>query len=352
MKIVLTGLKRLEIKESAKPQPAVGFRLLKVDYCAVCRTDAKMWNQGHRDLVLPRVLGHEMVGRDASGKRFAVWPGTTCGVCRYCTSGRENLCEEMKIMGFNNDGGFADYLLAPEKSLVPVPDDIPSHMACFAEPVGCVLNALEKLHLKSGERIIIYGGGTMGLIIALVCRQMDVAPLIIEKNGEKIARADNFLSVTGIRCVRDTADSGFDAAINACPDRTAFRLGMVKLGRAGRFSFFSGLAGNEHIETELINLMHYKETALYGSYGLTRKNMIDALAVIQDQVAVLETLVEKIVAPQNVLMLMSEVLSGKGLKYILDFGGSRFPGEISGRAPQLRDLKVPAEGKFPLSQGL
>jgi nicotinate-nucleotide--dimethylbenzimidazole phosphoribosyltransferase len=349
MKMVLTGLKRLEIKESTKPRPMDGFRRLRVSYCAVCRTDAKMWNEGHRDLVFPRVPGHELVGRDESGKRFTVWPGTACGVCRYCTGGRENLCEEMKIMGFHNDGGFADYLLAPEKSLVPVPDAVPSHMACFAEPVGCALNALGKLHLKPAERIIIYGGGTLGLIIALICRQMGAVPLIIEKNEEKIARADDFLSITGIQCVKDTTDSAFDAAINACPDYIAFCLSMVKLGKAGRFSFFSGLAKNEHIETNLINLMHYKETALYGSYGLTKKNMIDALAVIQNNGPALETLVEKIVVPQDAPALMPRVLAGKALKYILDFGNSRSPGEISGRVPQSRNLKRPIKERFPVS---
>ncbi len=351
MKIVLTGLKRLEIKESAKPRPAAGFRLLRVNYCAVCRTDAKMWNEGHRDLVFPRVPGHELVGRDESGKRFAVWPGTACGVCRYCTSGRENLCEKMEIMGFHNDGGFADYLSAPEKSLVPVPDAVSSHMACFAEPVGCALNALEKLHLKKRERIIIYGGGTLGLIIALICRQMGAVPMIIEKNEEKILKAENFLSMTDIKCVKETTDSEFDAAINACPDYIAFCLSIVKLGKAGRFSFFSGLAKNEHIETNLLNLMHYKETVLYGSYGLTKKNMIDAMAVIQDNGAVLETLVEEIVAPQNAPRLMPKILSGKVLKYIMDFGDTRSSGEVTGRISLPQALKKPTEAGSRLSAG-
>lgn len=351
MKMVLTGLNRLEIRNAPKPEPRAGFRRLRVDCCAICRTDAKMWHEGHRDLVFPRVPGHEVVGTDAAGKRFAVWPGTACGVCRYCTGGRENLCEEMKIMGFHNDGGFADYLLAPEKSLVPVPDAVSSPMACFAEPVGCALNALEKLHLKNGERIIVYGGGTLGLIIALVCRQMGAVPLVVEKSEEKIARAADFFSITGIRCVKETTDSEFDAAITACPDRIAFCLSVVKLGKAGRCSFFSGLAKNEHIETNLLNLMHYKETALYGAYGLTKQHMIDALAVIENSGPVLETLVEKIVSPQHAPALMPAVLAGKAFKYILDFGGGRSAAAAAGRALQPPEVKRPVNDNPAVSAG-
>ena len=163
MRMLLTGQKNLELQNSTKPEPREGFKLLKVQYCAVCRTDAKMWNEGHRDLVLPRVPGHEVVAIDTAGKRFAVWPGINCGVCGYCLNGRENLCEHMKIIGFHNDGGFADYILAPQNSLISIPDRIPSPIACFAEPTGCALNAVDKLKLKPGDRLVIYGGGTLGL---------------------------------------------------------------------------------------------------------------------------------------------------------------------------------------------
>ena len=96
-------------------------------------------------LVFPRVPGHEMVVRTPSGARYVVWPGSSCGECPYCRDGRENLCEEMKITGFHNDGGFASSALVPEKSLIPLPDGISDHLGCFAEPVGCVVNAFSRL---------------------------------------------------------------------------------------------------------------------------------------------------------------------------------------------------------------
>jgi len=246
-KIVLEGLRKLSVKKCGPLEETKGHRLLKVLYCAVCRTDAKMWDQGHRDLVFPRVAGHEISAVDNDGKRFTIWPGTSCGKCRYCTSNRENLCENMKIMGFHTDGGFADYILAPEKSLVSVPDSLSSHIACLTEPVGCALNGIGKLGLRRGERIIIYGGGSVGLIAALICRDIGAVPLVIEKREEKIKKAGSFLEATGIKCVKNTNESEFDAVITACPDPAAFDQGIVKLAKGGRFSFFSGLVKNKNI---------------------------------------------------------------------------------------------------------
>ena len=90
-KLVLTGLKRFSMDEAPLPEPGPGEKMLRVLFCAVCRTDAKMWSQGHRDLVFPRVMGHEVVAEDDRGQRFVIWPGTSCGRCSHCTGGRENL---------------------------------------------------------------------------------------------------------------------------------------------------------------------------------------------------------------------------------------------------------------------
>ncbi len=321
-RIVLEGLKKLSIRQCNPLEEIKGHRLLKVLYCAVCRTDAKMWDQGHRDLVFPRVAGHEVSAVDNDGNRFTIWPGTSCGQCRYCTSNRENLCEDMKIMGFHTDGGFADYVLAPEKSLVPVPDSLSSHIACLTEPVGCALNGINKLRLKKGERIIIYGGGSVGLIAALICRDIGAFPLVIEKREEKIKKARPFLEAAGIKCVKNTFESEFDAVMNACPDPAAFDLGIVKLAKGGRLSFFSGLVKNKNIETNLINLIHYKEAEIHGAYGLTRENMIKGLPFMEKNQSILEMLIEEFLEPETIVNLMPEVLSGNNFKYILDFTGN------------------------------
>ncbi len=320
MKLVLTAPGRLETQASDRPRAQDGMTPLTVEYCGICRTDAKMWRTGHRDLVLPRVPGHEVAARDDNGRLFTVWPGRACGRCRHCLSGRENLCDGMQIMGFHFDGGFSRRLLAPAASLIPVPADLPFHLACFAEPVGCTLNALERLALGTGERLAIYGGGTLGLIAALAARTMGAQPLVIEHHPEKIAKSEAFRQISQVMA-RSTApqDDRFDAVLNACPDPEAFVQGLARLARGGRCAFFSGLTGGGQLPADGINLIHYKEAAVFGAYGLTRRHMTAALALIGRYPRPFELLVEAIVPPHDVERRFSDLLEGRSFKTILDF---------------------------------
>ena len=323
MQLLLTGLHSLVPTLETPPIVEPGYQSLKVLYCAVCRTDAKMWNEGHRDLVFPRVPGHEFVAADQDGRRYTVWPGTTCGHCAHCRKGNENLCEEMQITGFHHDGGFADHVVVPEDSLIPVPQGIRDHLITFAEPVGCVHHALHKLQPTPGQRIIIFGGGTLGLLTALVAKTKGLSPLVIEKNSAKIEKALSFLDKAAIPCVKETNAGEFDLAVNACPDIIAFSLCVSKLDKGGKLAFFSGLKKNETLESNLINLMHYKEIELYGAYGLTRRDMVAGLDFIHGREELLEHLIEAVIPPDQAPGIMPRVLDGKAFKYILDFTDSQ-----------------------------
>jgi len=297
-----------------------GHILLKVLCCAVCRTDAKMWQQGHRDLKLPRILGHEIAGVDEStGQMYTVWPGQACGVCRYCVGGRENLCDEMEILGFHSDGGFARYVCVPEESLLPVAPGIDPLVVTFSEPVACVINGFSFVRLMSGARCVIYGGGVLGLLTALYCSDKGAEVTVIEQSQEKISRVQEFCNENGIRLCKDTEESDFDLAVNCCDSHIAFCHCITKLRKSGQLVYFSGLKKNEEIETNLLNLIHYKELEIYGAYGPRRDHMIEALAFIKGQQGTIERLTEKVIALQEVESILPEILSGGSLKYIVDF---------------------------------
>lgn len=330
IQMVLKGLRSLHIEPLPPMRPGPDEILADVLACAVCRTDAKMWEQGHRDLVFPRVPGHEMVVQDRQGRRFMVWPGKSCGTCRYCRSGRENLCDEMKISGFHHNGGFAHQTLVPAKSLIPVPDDLSTHIACFAEPVGCVVNAFEKIPLHQGQRVLIFGGGTMGLIAALYARHLGLAPFILEKDAAKIRRISHILKANHLACGKETTDALFDVVITACPDYIAFAQAITKVDKGGHLSFFSGITKNEHLETNLLNLIHYKEAVVSGAYGMRKKDMEKAVPFLIAEAEALGHLIEAVVPPEQAPDLLPRVLEGQSLKFILDFTGA---GESRTAAP-------------------
>lgn len=293
---------------------------LAVVCCAVCRTDAKMWRSGHRDLVLPRVLGHELVGTDPTdGKLYAVWPGAVCGACTYCRAGRDNLCEHMRIIGFHRDGGFARKVIVPRASLIPVPDGLAPSIATFAEPVGCLENGLTCLSPQGGERAIVYGGGTLGMLAALWLRERGCRVAVIEKSAEKLGRLAAWCGRNGIAAAQDTVESDFDLAITCCSDPLAYSMALTKLGKGGRMCYFSGLNKNEQVEGNLLNLIHYRELAVYGSYGLRRSDMGRALAFCRRQAKNLEGLIEQRLDLAELEATLPRILSGQALRYVLDF---------------------------------
>lgn len=323
MKLSLTKCGNIEYENHVVSlAPQKGRKILDVQYCAICRTDAKMWQQGHRDLALPRILGHEIAAFDSdTGTMYTVWPGQSCGHCYYCKNNRENLCDDMKIIGFHSDGGFADKVSVPESSLIKITTAIQPHLLTFAEPLGCIFNGLSPITPQVGNRLIIYGGGVVGMLAAAVVKSTGCDVIVIEKSQKKIDRLISFSEKLSISVLKDTVESDFDYAINCCDSHIAFMLCITKLRKGGKLCYFSGLKKNEEIETNLLNLLHYKEIELHGAYGPRKSHMIEGLQFLSKHQDILELLVEQVIHPAEVKAALPQVLTGSTLKYIIDFTG-------------------------------
>ena len=165
----------LRAGEVPQPEAGPGQVALDVMACGVCRTDLHIVDGELSEPKLPLVLGHQIVARVASGgERFAPgqrvgvpWLGWTDGDCRYCRSGRENLCDRALFTGYNLDGGYAEHLVADERFCFPLPDDYEDMQAA---PLLCAgLIGYRTLRLAGdAERIGIYGFGSAAHIICQV----------------------------------------------------------------------------------------------------------------------------------------------------------------------------------------
>jgi propanol-preferring alcohol dehydrogenase len=150
----------VRVAEIPEPTPGPGQLLLEVLACAVCRTDLHLRDAEIEAPKLPVVLGHQIVGRTPDGRRVGVpWLGWTDGKCRYCTSGRENLCVHGRFTGRDIDGGFAQYTVADERFCLPLPDAISDEQAA---PLLCGgLIGYRALRLAGdAERLGLYGFGS------------------------------------------------------------------------------------------------------------------------------------------------------------------------------------------------
>jgi alcohol dehydrogenase, propanol-preferring len=161
----------LRLEDVPTPQPKAGELLIKIEVCAVCRTDLHVVDAELSEPKLPLIVGHQIVGRDvASGKRVGVpWLGWTDGVCRYCTSGRENLCDRAKFTGYTIDGGYAEYCVADARYCFEIPD---SYSSEEASPLLCAgLIGFRALRMAGdARRIGFYGFGSSAQILAQVAR--------------------------------------------------------------------------------------------------------------------------------------------------------------------------------------
>lgn len=307
----------LKLKQIPKPVPGHGETLLKVTHCAVCRTDAKMWKSGHRDLTLPRVLGHEICGiSEDNGRRFILWPGKSCRICELCRSGAENLCREMRITGFHNDGGFAEYVAASESSLIPLPDDLPGDIAVLAEPLACSINALHQGGVRSGYNVLIYGAGPVGLLMGMAVRAQNANPFIREISDSKLDRSEAFRSEISIRIPEISGNHDFDVVINAAPSSDTFSEGLSELRTGGCFCLFSGLTDEQPIPVSRINDIHYRQLQVTGAYGCTADQMKEALEILSDYKDV-KLPIEAHIRLEEVSDVLPKILSGKVLKFVV-----------------------------------
>jgi propanol-preferring alcohol dehydrogenase len=154
-----------------EPEPAPGQVAVEVRACGVCRTDLHVVDGELHEPKLPLVPGHQIVGRVVGdGRRVGIpWLGWTCGECRYCRSGRENLCDRARFTGYQLDGGYAEYAVADERYCVPIPD---GYSDVEAAPLLCAgLIGYRALRLAGeAERLGLYGFGASAHIVAQVAR--------------------------------------------------------------------------------------------------------------------------------------------------------------------------------------
>ena len=279
--IIVEQIGSFILKDIAIPEPGNGEVLVKVDVTGLCRTDLKIIRVGHRDLVLPRVPGEEVVGTIVKqgantdgvieGQRVYIYPGTSCGQCKQCKSGAGNLCVDMKIMGFHRDGGFAEYVVSPVESLINVLDHIPADEAVFTEPLSCCLNALELARLSRDETIGIWGGGTAGTLLKCASEAMGARPFVIEKDERRRKLADGFTS---------PHEKEIDVAIIAVGNMNAYRDALKYLAPRGRLVVFSGLPKDTSAMQIDLNQLHYHEQTVVGAYGCSYRHGQQAMDMI------------------------------------------------------------------------
>ncbi len=179
----------LSLQEVAIPEPERGQVLLRVLACGICRTDLHIVDGELDRPKLPLIPGHQIVGETDDGRRLGVpWLGWTCGECRYCASGRENLCDFARFTGYDIDGGYAEWAVADERFCFPIPDGFEDLQAA---PLLCAgLIGYRSLRLAGeAERLGLYGFGASAHIVAQVALHEGRRVFAVTREGDEDAQA-------------------------------------------------------------------------------------------------------------------------------------------------------------------
>ena len=172
--LIYTAPNILEFADAPDPAPQAGDALIKVDSVGICGSDMHAFLGHDERRPAPLILGHEVAGITAEGKRVTVNPLVVCGACAYCVGGRDNLCAHRQIISMPpRAGGFAEFLSMPEGNLVAVPDDVDLEQAALAEPLACGWHAvrLGKSHVNAAtSKVLVLGGGAIGVGAALAAK--------------------------------------------------------------------------------------------------------------------------------------------------------------------------------------
>ncbi|WP_435210229.1 zinc-dependent alcohol dehydrogenase family protein [Streptomyces sp. bgisy034] len=234
------------------PDPTPGPREVVVDVaaCGLCGTDLHIL-QGEFAPTLPVVPGHEFAGEVvglgsevtelALGDRVAVDPSLYCHECRYCRVGRNNLCDRWQAIGVTVAGGAAEYAVAPVANCVRLPDHVDVQDAALIEPLSCAVRGYDVLSSRLGSHALIYGSGTMGLMMLELAKRTGAASVdVVDVNPERLATAEKL----GCSQVALSADElrrsggGWDVVVDATGNAAAIQDGLERVAKAGTFLQF------------------------------------------------------------------------------------------------------------------
>ncbi|MDZ4086517.1 MAG: zinc-dependent alcohol dehydrogenase family protein [Tabrizicola sp.] len=192
----LQAVGRIELVKVTDPLPGPGEVLVRVLAAGICGTDRHLY-KGEFPCAPPVTLGHEFAGDVVAcgegvtlppGTRIACDPNIACGACDQCLRGRTNLCLRNVAIGIHRDGGFADMAVIPAHRAVTVADLDPHH-AAFAEPLACTLHGLDLGAPVPGERVIVLGGGVIGLLAVQLARNAGAEVTLVTRHPAKRALA-------------------------------------------------------------------------------------------------------------------------------------------------------------------
>ncbi|MBB5156426.1 zinc-dependent alcohol dehydrogenase family protein [Saccharopolyspora phatthalungensis] len=291
----------IRVGDVPDPKPGEGQLVIKVGACGICGTDLHIADGHFPPTPYPIVPGHEFAGEVVEigaevpgdwkiGDRVAVDPSLFCGYCTPCRSGHGNLCVNWNATGDTVDGAFAEYVAVPAATCYRMPDTMTWQEGALVEPVSCAVHGVRQIGVEAGERFLIVGAGTMGLLMQQLLQRAGAHVTVVDRNE---ARLDRATKLGAVAVSTDAAELGerFDAAVDCTGAAPAIEAAFDSLRRGGRLLVFGVAPAEARISLSPFRIYNDEITivgsmAVLHSYGaalnLVASGAIDTSALLTD----------------------------------------------------------------------
>ena len=330
------------------PEPECGEReiKIKVKNCSTCGTDVKIYANGHVNITRVTTMGHEVAGEIVEvgsrargnfqvGQRVQCIAAVPCGKCYECEKGWMAVCQNQTSMGYQYDGGFAEYMIIPEQVLAVdglniIPDTVGYDEASAAEPFACAINAQEQLGIEAGDFVVIFGAGPIGCMHTRIARgvhkvgkiaMVDINSQRLKMSAEAV-KPDFIIDSSQVDVVDEvmklTGGRGADVVITATPANITQEQAIAMAARNGRISFFGGLPKNDPTITCDSNLVHYRQLHIHGANGSAPEHNRRALAYIASGQVPVKDLITRHIKLADVMSAFDIVKKGEAIKVTVE----------------------------------
>jgi L-iditol 2-dehydrogenase len=331
----------LKVVEEDRPTPRSGEVLVHVRASAICGSDLRIL-RGAKKAVSGVTLGHEVSGEVAEtagsvreiavGDRVTIYPSMICGHCYYCLHGYSNLCVSKKTLGYAIDGGFSEYVRIPAPlvargALVRLPPALSFDEGALMEPFSCCLSSLEISRVGQGSRVVIIGGGPMGLMHVLALRHLHGARVIVSdpiaKRREVASRLGAEITIDpegdNLReAVLDETDGvGADACILTVATPHIIERSTELLRKRGVLNIFAGGQPETRIRIDP-NWVHYGELTVTGTHSTTLDVFREAVESVRSNAIPLAQVITHRFPLEEIGRAFDVYAGNEGLKVIIN----------------------------------
>jgi (R,R)-butanediol dehydrogenase/meso-butanediol dehydrogenase/diacetyl reductase len=324
------GPHRVKPQEVSLPEIGDEEALIEVEACGFCGSDINIIAGTHPRAKAPLTLGHELSGRIIQirtsnsalgiGDRITTYPLISCGHCHACTHGNPHVCTNLRLYGFDVDGGMAQYVKLPVSSLIKLPDGMSARIGALIEPLAVAVHGVARATLENVQLAVVLGAGPIGLLTALVAQARGIPQVII---SDVLASRKEFAESLGLRAVdagenlrklvMELSDQNGADLIFECAGHPSSALEMSALVRSRGVIVNLGVFKKPvPIDMQAIN---FKEIEILGSRVYERKDFETAIGLAMQ--LPLERIVTHAYSLQDVGAAFEQFRSGEVCKALI-----------------------------------